>query len=996
MTADAADEDDDAVERRRLPRRWRVALVLGIVLLLALLVAWSQRRPIAQNFVDRELTRRGVPARYTVADIGFSSQRLTNVVLGDPANPDLVADWVEVHTDIGLGGASVTGLAAGKVRARGRIVDGRLSFGSIDRLLPAPSGKPFALPAIDANLQDVRLRIAAPQGIVGVKLSGSGRLNDGFSGRLAAVGERLDGSGCTAQALGAALAIRVSGGRPSIEGPARIATLDCGSAHVAGLAADVAATLSEALDRWTGRARIAAGEAKGPGIAAEQLLARVTFDGTARSTAGDVAVKAASLRGAPASVGGAAIEGRYRAGTAGLEFAGRARADRVVLPRQTLRAAAALGDSVRGTPIAPLAGAIAAAAVRAGSDFAIDGAVEAVMRGGASAIRVTSLDATARSGARASIGGAPLRFGAVELGGRMTLGGGGLPEAVVALNRTPGGIAGRAVVQPYAADGARLALTPITFAAQGKAITRVTTTATLSGPLGDGRVEGLSLPIDARWRGTRLAVNTACAPLVWQRLATAGLVLNPARLTLCPSGGALVTLDGGRLGGGARISATRLTGTLGGTPLTLAATGGELMLGDTGFMLRGIAARLGSADRVTRIDAGRVDGRIAGGVVRGKFAGASGQIGKVPLLLSDAAGDWSLRGGVLALAGTLKVADAASEPRFKPLAGNGVTLKLADGRVTAAGTLVAPGTGAKVADVAIDHVLKTGGGHASLIVPGIVFAENGLQPDDLTPITYGVIAAVSGGVAGRGDIAWNRDGVTSSGRFATDRLDLAAAFGPVTGIKGEIVFTDLLGLVTAPGQVATIATINPGIAVENGTVRYQLTGNSRVQVESGRWPFAGGELALDPTLLDFDAAQQRRMTFRVTRADAAAFLQQFDFDNLAATGTFDGVLPMIFDQSGGRIEDGRLAARGGGSIAYVGTVTEKNVGFWGNLAFQALKALNYRKLDITMNGPLAGEMVTAIRFAGVSQGAGTKSNFLIRRLAKLPFVFNVTVRGPFR
>jgi translocation and assembly module TamB len=91
-----------------------------------------------------------------------------------------------------------------------------------------------------------------------------------------------------------------------------------------------------------------------------------------------------------------------------------------------------------------------------------------------------------------------------------------------------------------------------------------------------------------------------------------------------------------------------------------------------------------------------------------------------------------------------------------------------------------------------------------------------------------------------------------------------------------------------------------------------------------------------------------------------------------------------------------LTARGGGSIAYVGAVSQENLGTWGNLAFDALKALNYRSLDITLNGPLAGEMITQLRFAGVSQGAGTKSNFIIRRLAKLPFVFNVTVRAPFR
>jgi hypothetical protein len=183
--------------------------------------------------------------------------------------------------------------------------------------------------------------------------------------------------------------------------------------------------------------------------------------------------------------------------------------------------------------------------------------------------------------------------------------------------------------------------------------------------------------------------------------------------------------------------------------------------------------------------------------------------------------------------------------------------------------------------------------------------------------------------------------------------------------------------------------------VRNGTIRFRLLDSQRVEVEGARWPFAGGELVLEPTILDFSERRERRMTFRVIGADAARFLQEMEFENLDATGTFDGTLPMIFDAAGGRIEGGTLRARSGGSIAYVGELSQRDLGFWGDMAFQALKSLDYRNLAIDMNGPLAGEMVTEIRFSGVSQGKGTKSNFLLRRLAKLPFVFNVRVSAPF-
>ena len=307
-----------------------------------------------------------------------------------------------------------------------------------------------------------------------------------------------------------------------------------------------------------------------------------------------------------------------------------------------------------------------------------------------------------------------------------------------------------------------------------------------------------------------------------------------------------------------------------------------------------------------------------------------------------------------------------------------------------------PTGGVKVADVTIAHDLGAGSGQADLKVPGLVFGD-GFQPADLTRLALGVVADVKGTVTGEGLIRWSGEGVTSTGVFRTAGTDLAAAFGPVSGVSGEIRFTDLLGLETARGQVVTLAEVNPGIAVTGGTIRYHLEPGQKIAIEGGVWPFAGGTLTLEPAVLNFGQTGERRMTFTVAGVDAAQFLQLFDFDNLYATGTFDGTLPIVFGGLGARIEDGRLQVRqGGGTIAYVGELTERDLGFWGNLAFQALKSLTYRDLSIEMNGPLDGEMLTAVRFSGVSQGEGATSNFLIRRLQRLPFRFNVNVRAPFR
>jgi translocation and assembly module TamB len=999
---------DPGHQPRRPARVRRIILIVALVLFAALLALWFARKPIAEGFIDRELAKAGVPARYEIANLALGGQRLTNVVLGDPAHPDLVADWVETRTGVGLSGPYLEGVRAGKVRLRGRLVDGKVSLGAIDKLLPASSGKPFSLPALDVSVADGRMRLETPQGVVGLKLAGSGKLDDGFRGTLAAISERLDIGGCVIDRLAATVKLRIDAAKPTITGPVRVSRLSCGATHADHIVADLDVGLSAALDRWQGKAALKTGTARTPGGTLAGASGTIDFTGSAVATTGKADIAADTVRTTEGGARRVAFAGTYRIGKQ-IAFDGRVQASGAAVAQKRLAELTGIGRAAAGTPVAPLATAAAQAIQRAGRGFAADANLRVEIDTGHGKAVLSRLALASASGARVALGGGSgVAFGwpngGVRLDTILAMRGGGLPQARISLAQAKPGAAirGVATIAPYAAGGASLALTPVTFSATPGGATSIATRVTLAGPIGAGgsgnRVDGLSMPVAALWDGRgRLVVNTGCAPLAVQRLAISGLVLDPSRLTLCPVDGALVQVDGAKVSGGAKIAAAKLGGRLGTTPITLATAGATVRLADRGFAIDNVQTRIGAPERVTRLDFGTITGRMTGQGVAGAFTDGSGQIANVPLLLGEAAGDWTLLGGALNLTGAMGVSDAAPTPRFKPLAARTVTLALVNGTITAAGTLFELTTSTKVADVTLDHALATGTGKADLNVPAIAFAKDRLQPDALTPLTFGVIADVNGSVSGEGHIAWNANGVTSTGVFRTAGTDLAAAFGPVTGIATEIRFTDLLNLQSAPGQVATIRTLNPGIPVTDGTIRYQTLPGARVQVEGGSWPFAGGSLTLDPTLLDFSAPKERRMTFHIANMAADQFLQQFDFKNLDATGIFDGVLPMIFDESGGRIEGGDLRVRpGGGTLAYVGDLSQKDLGIWANIAFQALKSLRYQSLRVGMNGPLAGEMVTDVRFAGISQGEGAKANFIVRRLQKLPFIFNIRIKAPFR
>ena len=147
---------------------------------------------------------------------------------------------------------------------------------------------------------------------------------------------------------------------------------------------------------------------------------------------------------------------------------------------------------------------------------------------------------------------------------------------------------------------------------------------------------------------------------------------------------------------------------------------------------------------------------------------------------------------------------------------------------------------------------------------------------------------------------------------------------------------------------------------------------SRSKARAGRSPAARS--TLEPTLLDFSRESTKYLTFRVEGLDAARFIELMEFSNIAATGTYDGIVPMQFTDRGGRIVNGRLVARPeGGTLSYIGEFSDRDLGAYGVLAFDALKSLRYSRLDITLDGALDGEFLTRINMDGIARDvAGTR------------------------
>lgn len=965
--------------------------------------AWISREQIASNVIDDYLAEAGVPATYDIIAIGPRVQVIENLVVGDPARPDLTVRRVELALGFGWTGPQVERVTLEGARGYGSYRDGRLSLGALDPLVFTESTAPPALPAINVVLRDARALLESDYGRVGLKLEGAGRLDDGFAGTLAAFAPGFGTQSCRAEDATLYGTLTTASGVPKLAGPLRLGTLACGGVSMAR--ADIGTVLTLKRDFAGAEADF---NIKGSALAYDSLrgdaltgTARLGWTGDRLALKHDLALGDVTIP--EARLARLRSEGNWR----GTLDAGRGEWQGTVAaaglgPGAVLDAGLAGAErGAQGTLIAPLIAKARSSVARAFSGARFT--AEAVIRhkAGEAAVIIPQGALTSAAGTRvlafsrvsAGIG----TEGIETLSGNILAGGEGLPNINGRMEQEAGGaLVLRLAMADYSAGANRVAIPRLSVRGSRGGGVSFDGLVTASGDLPGGAFQDAAMPIEGTWSQTRgFALGTRCLPLRFAALSLSGLALEGRTITLCPEGRTPMLAYRDDLTIAARTGPLALQGTLEDSPASLAARSLRLRYPQP-FAIEGLVAQIGEAESEVSLSAASLSGSLAG-AAGGEFVGGAARIAAVPLDLGALSGRWSFADGALRIeegAFTLTDRPPEGEARFSPLIATGASLSLADNMISANASLRRPGSAQTITNVAITHDLGAAKGRARLDVPGIAFDQR-FQPKDLSYLAEGVIALAKGKVSGEGHIDWTADAITSSGRFSTDSLDFGAAFGPVRGLQGTVVFTDLLNLTTAPDQRLTIAAINPGIEVLAGTVQFELTDGTRLSLEDARFPFMGGELQLRPLVMDFGQPEERRYVFEITGLDAATFVAEMELSNLTATGVFDGTVPIVFDQDGnGRIEGGLLIARpGGGNVAYIGDLTYEDLGAMGNYGFSALRSLDYRQMQVGLSGDLAGEIITNFDFDGVRQGAGASRNFITRRLAKLPIQFKINVRS---
>jgi hypothetical protein len=89
-------------------KRWAIPLGVLALLLLTLATGWLARERIADNIIADTLKRNNIPATYKVDSIAPERQILRDIVVGNPARPDLTVAQAIVHLRYRWGRPEIT------------------------------------------------------------------------------------------------------------------------------------------------------------------------------------------------------------------------------------------------------------------------------------------------------------------------------------------------------------------------------------------------------------------------------------------------------------------------------------------------------------------------------------------------------------------------------------------------------------------------------------------------------------------------------------------------------------------------------------------------------------------------------------------------------------------------------------------------------------------------------------------------------------------------
>jgi hypothetical protein len=248
-----------------------------------------------------------------------------------------------------------------------------------------------------------------------------------------------------------------------------------------------------------------------------------------------------------------------------------------------------------------------------------------------------------------------------------------------------------------------------------------------------------------------------------------------------------------------------------------------------------------------------------------------------------------------------------------------------------------------------------------------------------------VIERARGKLGGEALASYSDGALAASAVVALNGVDVTTEYGTLRGLMGVFATTGIDPLMTPPGQTIWMQSVDAGLPLGNGTVKFELKADGVLYVERGEWSFAGGKLGFSGAIpLD---ATERKLALSVEDVSVEALLTALDFDGLAGTGVLGGITPLVQRGEQLLVSNGELHATQTGVIRFTsgegGAALARKQPLLAPV-LGALENLHYDELTLTINGDISDRVEAKMHIRG------RNPNFQKGR----PVVLNVSVDLP--
>ncbi|MCF8467690.1 MAG: YdbH domain-containing protein [Sneathiella sp.] len=297
------------------------------------------------------------------------------------------------------------------------------------------------------------------------------------------------------------------------------------------------------------------------------------------------------------------------------------------------------------------------------------------------------------------------------------------------------------------------------------------------------------------------------------------------------------------------------------------------------------------------------------------------------------------------------------------------------------------------------HSLKSVAGSAQIDISPLAFDKGALQPSDIVTIVDPALI-LAGEIKSEATMNWSPKGLTGKARINLANISIKTDSGEITNLSGAIDIDELFPLTISSPQQLSAARAVAGIALQQPNLSFRVltkNGSPVLYIDRMTVGVVGGSTFIDRAVIDSGAAVNR-VTVQLTSLDLEEVMALGSVEELSATGSVSGQIPLIFGGDRLLVNAGVLKADGPGVLKMKSEAARQALAGGGDqakLLLDILENFQYSELSIKITKTESGEDTVSLHAAGSNPDIENKRPVIlnINLTTSLDKIFNAVLDG---